>query len=343
MEEKSFDIETIRELTSPIDNLEGTINYLNLEVNSYKNTINSFLKLYQSDDESITIIKNSMNTILKLQEELKNFAYENLNKFLKFQDLLIEKYKDSYIKRLKGIKSTPDSIKKLGLFLIENKNISSIIYKLSYTPSITVEQWLLIIDTLKTNTLFRSIGEKLKIYYEKIIQKRLEVELKDIPDNTEKELIELYKKSYFEKPISFHEFLIEYESSLPEKELERRKKLIEQRKELEKIEKLKKKQQEQQQSFQDYFKYSKEEFNRIMRKKKRKKLSEIASKPKTETRLSEEISEKIEKFKSRFSKKFEEDYLLKKEDDKSPLDLIRERREKKEKEYKEFLKKFKEK
>ncbi|KKL55087.1 hypothetical protein LCGC14_2258910, partial [marine sediment metagenome] len=57
--------------------------------------------------------------------------------------------------------------------------------------------------------------------------------------------------------------------------------------------------------------------------------------------ISEEISEKIEKFKSKFNKSFEEKYLIKKDEEKDPIDLIRERKSNKDKEYKHFKDHFK--
>ena len=52
--------------------------------------------------------------------------------------------------------------------------------------------------------------------------------------------------------------------------------------------------------------------------------------------LSDEVSEKIEKFKLKFDKKSNENYLTKEDVNGDPLKIIRERKEKKEKEYKKY-------
>ena len=52
--------------------------------------------------------------------------------------------------------------------------------------------------------------------------------------------------------------------------------------------------------------------------------------------LSDEVTEKIEKFKMNLDKKSDENYLLKEDIHEDPIKIIRDRKKKKEKEYKKF-------
>ena len=82
---------------------------------------------------------------------------------------------------------------------------------------------------------------------------------------------------------------------------------------------------------------------RRRRKKKREKLSDLTlqSKSSKKVEISEEISEKIEKFKTQLENGFKDKNLYQKELDKDPIDIIRERKKRKDKEYKNHVKKFK--
>ena len=50
-----------------------------------------------------------------------------------------------------------------------------------------------------------------------------------------------------------------------------------------------------------------------------------------------------ERNKSKFNESFDEKFLMKRDDESDPLDLVRERKERKNKEYKEFVEKLKKK
>ena len=95
-------------------------------------------------------------------------------------------------------------------------------------------------------------------------------------------------------------------------------------------------------SYKVYIKLSDKDFKRKMRKKKRESLSDLATEHENtdQIQMSEEITEKIEKFKLKFDSSFDEKYLIKRDDEKDPLDIIRERKERKKKEYKDYIKKF---
>ena len=132
------------------------------------------------------------------------------------------------------------------------------------------------------------------------------------------------------------------ESKLTQTELKAKKKIREKTIENEKFEILKKTQEEHRETYDDYIKLSNREFERLRRKKDREKLIDISveSKKEKKNEISDEISQKIQNFKSQFEKSFEEKYLVQKNDDEDPLDLVRERKKKKEKEYKKYKNHF---
>ena len=138
--------------------------------------------------------------------------------------------------------------------------------------------------------------------------------------------------------MSFEEFLQIIENNLTQQELKVRRKIVKETKEKEEFKKLKKKQEEHKETYDDYLKLSDSEFDRKRRKKSREKLNFTAKNGKKvkEIEISKEISEKIEKFKSKFNKTFADKYLIQKDDEEDPLDLVRERKKKKEKEYKHY-------
>ena len=84
-------------------------------------------------------------------------------------------------------------------------------------------------------------------------------------------------------------------------------------------------------------KLSEKEFERKLRRGKREKLIDVKEDENLKKlELTDEVSEKIEKFKMKFDKKSNENYLLKEEIDEDPIKVIRERKKKKDKEYKEY-------
>ena len=338
-----FDLEKIKDLTNPIEELQGNVfelenNYA--KFNKYKkNEISglSFNKDYTNQIQTITQILEDIN------RKLIKLSNLNINKFLIFQDNLIKKYKDSFKDNLKKLKIDRMKIKEIGIFLIENRKICKIIDKSSFISAIEINQWLDLLESLKLNSLFQSSINQCEKFYNLLLKKKLTVELNKIPEDTDLVLINNFKRAYLKNPdLTFKEFLQIIEEKLTEEELDSRRIIIEQTKEKEKLKELKKKQEVQRQSYEDYLRLSNKEFEKMRRKKRRKKLTDLATKQELskEIQISEEISEKIEKFKSKFEDSFEEKYLMPRDEEIDPLDIIRKRKKQKDEEYKDHIKKF---
>lgn len=344
MENQLFNFKKIKEITTPVEILQGNLFKLESIYKEYIENKDVAIKNF-SDQDFINQIQEITQLLKNINDTLIKVSKENIGNFIFFQDELIKKYKDDFVHRLKKSNLNRNNIKQIGLNLIENKNISKIIYQSSFLFSLTLAEWLDLLDSLKQNSLYLATLKKVENYYTELLKKRLQQELSKIPNNVDPNLIKDYEKSFYNNPITFKEFIQNIESELTQKELEAKRKFIEKTKEDATLTILKEKQERQLQSFEDYVKLSDKEFKRRMRKKKREKLSNIVEKPKKNKKIeiSEEVSEKIEKFKSKFENNFEEKFLIKKDDEIDPLDLIRKRKEIKDREYKEFVKKFEDK
>lgn len=333
-----FNLEKIKDFTSSIDVLQAKIYQLNedsVNVKAFKQSVihNFTNKDFLSQIEEITNLMSDIKNILE------NISNHNISSFLSLQECLIKKYKEKNQEKLKKLRLNQGLLREIGLYLIEKREINKTIHEISYVPSIEVAQWLEILDSLKQNSLFLRTIKKIEQYYENLIQDKLKLELSKIPKDAGISLIKDFKAAFLEDPnITFTEFLQDFESKLTQKELKTKKEFIAKVKKREELEKLKKKQEEQKEAYNDYLKLSDKAFERKTRKKAREKLSNIITTDKETKKIeiSDEVSEKIEKFKSKLDKSFEEKYLIQKDDEIDPLDLIRERKIKKEKEYKKY-------
>ena len=341
MSKKLFNLEKIKELTNPIEDLQVELYQLNdnlLKITKKMQIIEQTFKDKNFLSQIATVKELSQN----IEDKLNKLSKANLNRFLDFQNQLIKKYKDDFKEKLKNLNTNIEKVKQIGLNLVAAKKISKIIDSVSYIPSIGIVQWLELLDSLKHNTIFLETIKRIKKYYQNIIQIKFKKELNKIPEDIDSNLIKEYKKFFKEKPtLTFNEFFQTIENQLTQQELKAKRAIIEKAKEKQELEKLKKKQEEQNKAYESYLKLSDREFNRLRRRKSREKLNDIPkSNEKNSIEISEEVSEKIKKFKSQFEKSFKDKYMIQKDDDKNPIDIIRDRKKRKEREYKQFEEHF---
>ncbi len=335
-----FNLEKVREIAFPIEELEGKFH--NLEKNSeYYTQLEEDINKTFKDDTNFSLIKDIFNHIQQLNNALLILTKENLTKFLFFQESLIKMYKETFKEDLKKININLNLTKTIGLHLIETKKIVKNVERASFISAISLNNWIEILDSLKFNSLIQSSIKKLDTFFEKTQLQRLELELSKIPKDVDPSIVKDFEQTYLNNPISFQEYIQHIEDRISKEELEHKKKIIEEAKEKEKFVRLKKQQGEQLQSYQDYFKLSAKEFQKKIRKKARGKLTEITEDPKKVKEVSADVLDKISKFKTKFEEKFDDKFLIKKTEDKDPLEVIRERKKLTEEEYKQYLKKFK--
>ncbi|MHA2180377.1 MAG: hypothetical protein ACXAAH_03005 [Promethearchaeota archaeon] len=344
IENQVFNLEKIKDLTSSIDILEASLHQLTEQTLKAKTWKHSIIESF-TEENFLTQITMISEMLITVGNKIQKITKENVSRFLNFQDGLIRKYKEVNQQKLKRLKLDDEALRRIGLNLIENRKISRLIYEISYTPSLEVSQWIEILDSLQQNSIFLKVMNKIKNYHENLIQDKLQLELKKIPKDTEVSLIKEYENAFLEDPeLSFKEYLQIIENNLTQQELKEKRRYVKEEKEKEELVKLKKKQEEHKETYDDYLKLSDSEFKRKRRKKSREKLKSITKNTEEtkEIEISDEISEKIEKFKSKFNETFEEKYLIQKDDEQDPLDIVRERKRKKEKEYKQYKDHFEE-
>ena len=337
MENQLFNLKKIRELTSPVEDLQGKVNQIANLVNQFE--LEKLNISHLSKNESFLNQITDITTILEnINKNLKFIFTNNILEFLNLKHLLTNKYKTDLKNNLKIVDLSRDYTIAIGQSLIEKRKISKIITQISYTPSISIKQWLDLIDALNQNTIFLGSVEKLQKSFLKIVKNRIESELKKIPIDTPSSLIEEFEQQFnLNHDLTYKKFLKTMEIKLTEEELQVKKEILTKSKQKQEIEELKKKQVEQTESYESYLKLSEKEFERRLRKKKREKLIDVKeNENQKKLELSDEVSEKIEKFKMKFDKKTNENYLKKVDVDEDPIKVIRERKKKKDKEYKKF-------
>lgn len=333
-----FDLDKIKDLMAPIEIIQENINKLNV-LESNLNESKNLMEISLKNQEVSKKINELISVIKEIIKSFEFIFHSNINIFLNLHDNLIEKYKARIKTTIDSAKINSRNLKKIGLYLIDKKKISKIPQKINSVNSIGINEWIELVDVMKENSIFQKIIIRFIPYYEEILNQRLNNELQTMPPNVDNNLILKFKERFLENPdITFKEFLREFEDGEQRSDLIKKELLIKRRKERENLEELKKKQEERKDEYQDYLTLSEKEFERRIRKKKREKLSDIASKENLQGELviSNEVSEKIEKFKSQFEENFKEKYLTKEESNKDPIDLIRERRKRKKEEYDEY-------
>jgi len=342
LQHEIFNIEKIKEMISCFNDLQVSYKLLNSLLDDRKSNKveKKFAETFNGDINNLELISNSIENLI---EDLLIITEDNVNSFNIFQNELISKFKREYNDNLKNLELNNNNLQQIGKSLIKSRKISRVIWKVSYIHSIKLNQWLELIDSLKQNSTFKMVIHKLDRFHQNLIENKLNERLKDIGGNFDDSIINDFKKSFYDDPhLTFLEFLQSYENKLSKEDIDEKKSILKREREKLELEKLIKTQEEQNKLYQDYLRLSKKEFERKRRRERREELNKIDLKSKNNNKLeiSKETSEKIEKFKSSFDKSYKDDYLIQESEEKSPLELIRERKKKKSEEYKKYKKHF---
>jgi hypothetical protein len=337
MENQLFNLKKIREITSPVGALQGKVNQIANLLNRFDSEMQK-ISDYSEKESFLNQITELARIFESINENLKNTFTNNITEFLNFNNNLISKYKTNLKNNIKILDLNEYDARVIGQTLIEKRIVSKIVTQISNTPSISKIQWLELVDALNQNTIFLNSANELRKSYLKIVKDRMDTELKKIPSDISSSIIEEFKKQFnTSHDLTYEKFLKSIESKLSEEELQAKNDMLTKSKQKQEFEDLKKKQEEQTETYESYLKLSEKEFERRRRKSKREKLVDVKdSESQKKFELSEEVTEKIEKFKMKFDKKSDENYLFREDIDEDPIKVIRERKEKKDKEYKKF-------
>ncbi|MHA1725495.1 MAG: hypothetical protein ACTSYC_11920 [Promethearchaeota archaeon] len=339
-----FDLNKIKNLTDSIYLIQSKLNVINSESNTFiKN--NDDLKQSINDPEVLNHLEDLSQLFKKVNSNLKNYFESTLKGFQEFRDMLIHSYKKDLNNKLKNAKGIHSITRTLGLKYIKNKKVSKILRKHSIISSISRSQWLDIVDSLNQNSLFQSINKNFTSFYQSVIKKKIEKRLKTVPPDIQPDLIESFKEKLQNNfSLTFVEFIKSLDKQPKSIDLDlgkeqpfpREKEIKPESQERSPVEKPR-------DIYQEYLKLPKKEFERIKRRKSRPKLSELLNNesPSKEFKINKEVSEKIEKFKSKLDKSFQDKYLLQEPEKQDPLELIRKRKKEKKEEFQRFIDKIK--
>jgi len=341
IEYEILNLEEIKGMISSFNDLQSAYNLLQSLSNEFpiNNIEIESLRLSEKEFNRVNFILNSIQSLI---DDLLLVTDHNIILFNAFQNELLTKFKRSYKQKLKSLELNNKNLQIFGNSLIKNKNISKIVSNITFIHSLKLTQWLELIDSLKENTTFNLIIEKVNRFYQDLIKTRLNEQLSMVRDRFDETFINEYKKAFYENPsLSFSEYRQIYETSLTKEELDQKQVIIKNNQEKLEYEKLKKNQEKQDALFQDYLRLPSKEFERKRRKEHRGKLSKVNLKMNNnKIEISKETSEKIEKFKNSFDKSLKNRYLVEEDDGTNPIDLIRERKKKKTEEFKRYKKHF---
>ena len=341
-EYQNFNLEEIKELISSFNDLQSGLNLLKSLSDDF-NTNEIKINDMNVSIENLGRFPEILYSIQSLVDDLLPITKHNINVFNEFQNALLSKFKRNYKEKLKKLKINNATLQKFGNSLIKNKNISKIVSNVSYVHSIKFAQWVELIDSLKQNSTFKTTIRMLNDFYQGLIEVKLNEQLSKIQDNLDESVLNNYKKAFYEQPnLTFSEYQHLNDTNLSRQELEEKESLFEKERKKLDLEKLKEDQEKQDELYQDYLRLSSKEFERKRRKERRGKLSKIDLKSKDQKKIeiSEETSEKIEKFKSNLDHSLKNSYLVNDDENKSPIELIRERKKKKSEEFKRYKKHF---
>ena len=132
-----FDLDKIKELTIPIEELQIKINQLNDSSKKITKNIHVIENEFK-DEKFLSQIEILQESLKNINDKLNLVSNTNLNKFLDFHDRLIKKYKENFKENLKKLTLNEEITKIIGLFFIEEKGISKIIDNVSFIPSIEI-------------------------------------------------------------------------------------------------------------------------------------------------------------------------------------------------------------
>lgn len=335
-----LNLDKIKDKISSFNNLQSAFSILHNISDEFYTVNNKNNESYFSK-EFIAEFKEISKSIKSLIDSILPVTDKNIHLFNEFQNELLAKFKRSLNGKLKSLELK--DLQRFGNFLINNKNVSKIMSNISYIYSLQLSQWLELIDSLDQNSTFNKIIQKIDLFYRRLIEDKLNNQLRMIKDDVNESDINDYIKAFYEQPnISFSEYQRLYKPGLNEEAIEKEKKKIEKEREKVNLERLKENQEKQDGLYHDYLRLPSKEFERKRRKERRGKLSKIDLEDENikKVEISKEAEEKIEKFKSSFNKSIRNKYLVEEEDEKNPIELIRERKKKKSEEFERYKKHF---
>ena len=196
IEYEIFNLEEIKELIYSFNDLQISRNLLNSLSDDF-NTNDIRINNISISKDNLIYFTDFLNSIQSLIDNLIEVTDQNINLFNEFQNSLLLKFKKNYKKKLKELELNKHTLQHLGNSLIKNKHVFKIISNISYVQSIRLNQWFELIDSLKQNSTFNIIIQKLHKFYQDLIEHKLNEQLSTIQGKFDESVINDYKRAFY--------------------------------------------------------------------------------------------------------------------------------------------------
>ena len=113
----------IREITSPIENLQGRLSQIANLFNQFKSEKLNITQ-YLNDESSLNQIKDLTTILENINKNLKHIFTNNINEFINIKNILTNKYKTDLKNNLKFTDLNNILTRQIGQSLIEKRKIS---------------------------------------------------------------------------------------------------------------------------------------------------------------------------------------------------------------------------
>lgn len=242
-------------------------------VKASKNTasqIGEILEIILENQRRVEKIRES--SLQDERDKLLRYLQTFHDYFFNIQTIMNEEKKGRNISQLHLV-AKKEFLLKLGLKFLSKREIHKPSMKINPIPSITEDYWLRFFSLISRSTKMKISLQKLKQFYNSIIESRIELIFENLPISVTPEIKERFRKEYYNKPITFEEFISKLDQ---QKESDQKKetseksedyrKNFEKALEQKKIEEEKQKQLESFDNYQQYFSMSDRELKRAKRK-----------------------------------------------------------------------------
>ncbi len=141
-----------------------------------------------------------------LKKDLKKVLDGYYNEFKLVKQVFSEDVEEKVIQGFSKIANKAEC-RKIGTSFLNQTFINTPIYSSSIIPSLTLDYWLGIRENSLKDEKIKPVLQNLQKYYRSKMDERIKRELEKVPINIDESIKNEYKKAYYNKRISFQEFL----------------------------------------------------------------------------------------------------------------------------------------
>ena len=138
--------------------------------------------------------------------EIQNLFTQVLGFYQESQIIFKDTYKTQVFQSLSQVLN-PGNMKSLGLGLLKGLQVEKPVNGIEIISAVSQQYYEKISPIIYQSSQFQPVFSKLAKFYSKILDQRIEKELQGVPIDLDKSIIEEYRTSYLDEPLSFQEFL----------------------------------------------------------------------------------------------------------------------------------------